>query len=86
MINQTPISLRINSRVLKQLDEYVVYRGLARNAIINKAVEMYLSAAMAVETEIYMGRKSAPAKETMMFLREWWPKVDYRASFRYSKL
>lgn len=42
MVNQTPISIRINDSVLEQLSKFCSVTGAKRNRVINRAIHDYL--------------------------------------------
>lgn len=42
MLTQKPISLRIDTDLLRRLDEFCAARGQRRNQVINLAVACYL--------------------------------------------
>lgn len=42
MLTQKPISLRIDTELLRKLDEFCAARGQRRNQVINRAIAYYL--------------------------------------------
>lgn len=41
-VNQTPISVRVNNRILQALNDYCEENNLRRNAVINESIAKYI--------------------------------------------
>lgn len=72
MINQTPISVRMNTCTLYKLDAEAANGWLKRNAIINKACEEYIELQDLVRTcAIHQDNTELCKRELKAFLWRW---------------
>lgn len=72
MINQTPISVRLNTFTLFKLDAEATTGRLKRNTIINKAVEEYIELQDLKRTcAIHKDNRELCRRELKAFLWRW---------------
>lgn len=72
MITQKPISLKINSELLEQLDQEVELTWKKRNAVINDAIAFYLEYKDAYRHEKYANSVGENAcQESLAFIKKY---------------
>lgn len=77
MINQTPISVRMNTCTLYKLDAEASNGWLKRNAIINKACEEYIELQDLIRTcAIHKDNTALCKRELKAFLWRWSRDLD----------
>lgn len=71
MITQKPISLKIDSELLKELDQEVSLGWKKRNAIINDAIRFYLEYKDVYRYEkIANSQGKSACKESLLFIKK----------------
>lgn len=84
MITQKPISLKIDAKILEDLDKEVTFGWRKRNALINEAIRVYLVLADSRRRIKSYGRIEDQARELEQLIKKLLPGLFYRnASEKY---
>ena len=75
MITQKPISLKIDIKLLDDLDREVATGWARRNNHINRAIRLYLSYKDTFRKISSFGNLSDKRNELQGFIREWFPNM-----------
>lgn len=75
MVTQKPISLKIDTELLQELDEEVRLGWRKRNCIINKAIRLYLSLQDCRRMIRCIGNPDAKVDEVHGWLKENFPEA-----------
>lgn len=75
MVTQKPISLKINTELLQELDEEVRLGWRKRNCIINQAIRLYLSLQDCRRTVKCLGNADAKVDEVEAWLKKNFPEA-----------
>ena len=75
MTTQTPISLKIDTKLLVELDRETALGWTKRNRHINRAIRLYLSYKDTFRKIGSYGNLSDKRQELQDFIKEWFPNM-----------
>jgi hypothetical protein len=77
MVNQKPISLKIDYSLLEDLDKEVMCGYQKRNGHINEAIRFYLDYKYARRRIKMYGSIEDKKSELQYFVKKWFPETNY---------